>query len=179
MEKKDQRKRWIFALPLFLFAVLVIFLLKGLGRDPNFLPSQVVGKKIPEFNLPSLLDASQVTSAQLVGKPFLLNIWATWCPSCRVEHPSLLKLKESGVIVVGVDYKDEKKAAEKYLELYGNPYSFIIFDELGSLVLDLGVYGAPETFFVDKSGIIRYRHVGVIDDQVWVRELRQIYSEML
>ena len=129
--------------------------------------------------MPSLLGAKNIDQAGLIGKPFLLNVWATWCPSCRVEHPTFLKLQQSGVRIIGLNYKDEDLTAKKYLEIHGNPYEEVVVDALGSLVLDLGVTGAPETFFIDAKGTIRYRHVGVIDDRVWNETLKNIYSEML
>lgn len=173
------KKTWVFFLPLCGLVVLSWFLLKGLDHDPRELPSVALGKTLPAFRLPSLLSSKEIEQTSLVGKPFLLNVWATWCPSCRVEHPTFLKLKQAGVRIIGLNYKDEELAAKKYLEIYGNPYEAVIVDALGSLVLDLGVYGAPETFFIDAKGVIRYRHVGVIDDRVWNETLKNIYSGML
>jgi len=177
--KNMYRKTWIFFLPLCGLILLSWFLFKGLDHDPRELPSVALGKTLPTFRLPSLLGSKEVEQASLVGQPFLLNVWATWCPSCWAEHPTFLKLKQAGVRIIGLNYKDEELAAKKYLEKNGNPYEEVIVDALGSLVLDLGVYGAPETFFIDAKGVIRYRHVGVIDDRVWEETLKKIYSGML
>ena len=177
--KSMHRKTWIFFLPLCGLILLSWFLLKGLDHDPRELPSVSLGKTLPAFRLPSLLNSKEIEQASVVGKPFLLNVWATWCPSCWAEHPYFLKLQQAGVRIIGLNYKDEELAAKKYLEKNGNPYEEVIVDTLGSLVLDLGVYGAPETFFIDAKGVIRYRHVGVIDDRVWNETLKNIYSGML
>ncbi len=133
------------------------------------MPSALLDKPVPEFQLQSLQQPDRtLTRADLLGQKMLLNVWATWCPSCRVEHPWLLELaREQGVRIVGLNYKDERSAALSWLERLDNPYVFNIYDVEGRLGLDLGVYGAPETFVVDSAGIIRFKHVGVINETVW------------
>lgn len=162
-------KRALLFLPLVLAAVIGVVLFWGLSNDPTKLESARIDDPLPAFNLPSLQDPARFLSQEDVkGKVSLLNVWATWCPSCRVEHPYLLKIaKQYKVPVIGLNYKDDRIAAKEWLVKLDDPYLFNIFDEKGKLGLDLGVYGAPETYIVDKKGIVRYRHVGVVDDTVW------------
>lgn len=161
--------RLLLFIPLALFLVLGVFLWKGLSLDPKELPSALVGKPFPEFKMSSLQQSDKIlTKADFSGKPVLVNVWATWCPSCRQEHADLIAIARQGSIgIVGLNYKDERTAAIKWLDDLGNPYIFNIFDENGMLGLDLGVYGAPETYLVDAEGIIRFRHVGVITKEAW------------
>ena len=167
------KKTLAFAIPLAIFLGLCVLLWKGLAMDPSLLPSELVNEPVPAFTLPELTEPTKTLSADdLKGKVRLLNVWATWCPSCYVEHPMLVKLaKEQGVAIVGMNYKDERAKALDYLAKYGNPYESVIYDERGRLGIDLGVYGAPETFLIDAQGVIRYRFVGVLDERVWEREL--------
>ncbi len=162
-------KRALLFLPLVLAAAIGVVLFWGLSNDPTKLESARIDDPFPSFNLPSLQDPAQFLSQEDVkGKVSLLNVWATWCPSCRVEHPYLLKIaKQYQVPVIGLNYKDDRDAATEWLVKLDDPYLFNIFDEKGKLGLDLGVYGAPETYIVDKQGVVRYRHVGVVDDTVW------------
>lgn len=171
--------KWIkFGIPLAIFVVMALFLLKGLENDPRHLPSARLDQKLPSFSLPLLHDANALVGQQHLKGPLLLNVWATWCPSCRVEHPMLLALAKQGVAIVGLNYKDERDAAVAYLQQYKDPYSMVIFDYEGDLGLDLGVYGAPETFFIDASGVIRHRHVGVVSNKVWAEDLSNIWVAM-
>ena len=163
-------------LPLFVFALLSMFLLRGLWLDPAAMPSALLGKPLPEFSLPGLGEPGQRSRADLAGRAGLLNVWATWCPSCRVEHPYLLELAQRGIPIYGLNYKDSDPAALRWLEDLGNPYRFNIADREGTLGLDLGVYGAPETYLIDPAGVIRYRHVGVVDDNVWRNVLAPLYQ---
>jgi cytochrome c biogenesis protein CcmG/thiol:disulfide interchange protein DsbE len=173
-------KRLILVLPLLLFLGIALFLYRGLYLDPAELPSALIGKPFPAFALPSVTDPDQtLTQADLLGKPALVNVWATWCPSCRAEHPVLNKLAASGVNIHGVNYKDQREPAQKWLRELHNPYQLNIEDAKGALGLDLGVYGAPETFFVDAKGIIRDKYVGVIDEQVWRTKLAPIYQRLV
>ena len=171
--------KWLrFGIPLCLFVVMALFLFKGLGNDPSHLPSARLDQQVPAFSLPSLGDTKVMLTQNDVKGPLLLNVWATWCPSCRVEHPMLLRLAKQGVTIVGLNYKDERNAALAYLQKYQNPYSSVIFDQNGDLGLDLGVYGAPETYFIDAEGVIRHRHVGVVLDPVWDEKLSAIWQSI-
>ena len=166
--------------PLALFLVLSVFLFKGLDRDPTELPSALVGEPFPEFFLPQLLDPQPMLNKEdLIGQVGLVNVWATWCFACRIEHPMLNDLAKQGVKIVGLKYKDQRLDAIKWLEERGNPYLFNIFDAEGSLGFDLGVYGAPETYLVDAKGIVRQRRVGVVDQRVWDEQFSDLYQQLL
>ena len=165
--------------PLALFIGLSLVLLLGLDKDPTELPSALVGEPFPAFNLPSLDDEqSTFTEQDLKGDVLLVNVWATWCFACRIEHPMLNELSQQGVKIVGLNYKDQRAGAKAWLVERGNPYQFNIFDAQGSLGIDLGVYGAPETYLVDAEGIIRHRRVGVVDERVWNAEFRALYEQL-
>ncbi len=171
-------KRLILLLPLFLFLVLGGFLLRGLQLDPQAMPSALIDQPFPEFDLP-VLGAQERTRRDLVtGEVALFNVWATWCASCRVEHPFFMELARRGVPIYGINYKDVDAGALQWLEELGDPYRLSIVDAEGSLGLDLGVYGAPETYVVDSEGIIRFRHVGVVDERVWREVLEPIVQEL-
>ncbi len=173
-------KRLLMLLPLAIFLLVAVFLYRGLFLDPTELPSALIGKPLPSFSLPSVEDPQRLISAEDVkGKPALVNVWATWCVACKVEHPVLNKLAQQGVNIYGVNYKDDNAAAQKWLQDFHDPYQLNIRDEQGSLGLDLGVYGAPETFIVDKQGIIRHKYVGVIDERVWREQLAALYQELV
>ena len=167
--------RLLLFIPLVLFIILGGFLWKGLSIDPRELPSALLDKPFPEFSLPALQQPERILTKQdLIGRPVLVNVWATWCPSCRQEHEQLLAIAEtSGIAIIGLNYKDDRAGAMTWLQKLGNPYQFNIFDEDGMLGLDLGVYGAPETYLLDAQGIIRHRHVGVVTEQAW-QELQDI-----
>ena len=165
-------------LPLILFALLAITLFRGLGLDPNKMPSALIGRPLPEFNLPALNQTGMVSAADVTGQPALLNVWATWCVSCRVEHPYLKQLAQQGIPIFGLNYKDEDRAAQRWLEELGDPYRFNIADREGTLGLDMGVYGAPETYLLDAAGVVRYRHAGVVDEKVWQTILEPLYLEL-
>lgn len=173
-------KRAILLLPLALFLVLAVLLYRGLFLNPAELPSALIGKPVPAFSLPAVDDPARTLSeADLKGKPALLNVWATWCVSCKAEHPVLTELAAQGVNIVGINYKDDNANALKWLKEFHNPYQLDIRDEQGSLGLNLGVYGAPETFLVDKHGIIRHKFVGVIDQRVWREQLAPLYQQLV
>lgn len=175
----SRHNNFLRALPVIVFLALAFLLWKGLGGDPQYLPSALVGQSMPAFKLEALHDAQKSHVTQdFLGAPFLVNVWATWCPACRIEHGTLVRLSEAGVAIVGLNYKDDRSQAIRYLAKYKDPFKWSIFDEEGSLGFDLGVYGAPETFFVDAQGVIQHRHVGVITDDVWTNELAPIYQAM-
>ncbi|MCQ4320930.1 DsbE family thiol:disulfide interchange protein [Stutzerimonas stutzeri] len=173
-------KRVLMLLPLAIFLLVAVFLYRGLFLDPTELPSALIGKPLPSFSLPSVEDPQRLISAEdIKGKPALVNVWATWCVACKVEHPVLNKLAQQGVNIYGVNYKDDNAAAQKWLRDFHDPYQLNIRDEQGSLGLDLGVYGAPETFIVDKQGVIRHKYVGVIDERVWREQLAALYQQLV
>jgi cytochrome c biogenesis protein CcmG/thiol:disulfide interchange protein DsbE len=166
--------------PLVLFLGLAALLFYGLGTDPRKVPSPLVGKPAPEFSLPALLDPGRtVSSADLEGKVTLLNVWFSSCVSCRAEHRELMRIaREGGFQIVGLNWKDDKGAAIQMLRQFGNPYSLIAVDEAGRVGIDWGVYGAPETFVVDPEGIIRYKQIGPIDQEVWEQTLRPLVEKI-
>ena len=172
-------KKIIDALPLVVFASLIIALFSFLSDKDDQLETALIDSSFPDFNLGSLSDESRVLTKQdIIKLPALINVWATWCIACRVEHPFLMKLKEeSRLTIYGLNYKDNKLKALDLLERDGNPFEFSIYDFEGRLAIDLGVYGAPETFFIDKNGLIRERHVGVIDEKVWKEKFSKYLNE--
>ena len=165
-------------LPLILFGVLALFLVRGLQLDPKALPSALIDQPLPEFSLTALGSGEPLDRASVTGQVALFNVWATWCVSCRVEHPYLTQLAEQGVAIYGINYKDDDAAALKWLDDLGDPYIASIADRQGTLGLDLGVYGAPETYLIDANGVVRYRHVGVVDERVWTTLLAPIYQQL-
>jgi cytochrome c biogenesis protein CcmG/thiol:disulfide interchange protein DsbE len=154
--------RLVRLVPLAVLAGLVVAFWTGLGRDPTAVPSPLIGKRAPAFELPSLEHPSvSVRSSDFAGRVWLLNVWGTWCPGCLEEHEVLLELAASrGVTLIGLDWKDDPDAARRWLEERGNPYERVAVDADGRTAIDWGVYGAPETFVVDAFGIVRYKHVG-------------------
>ena len=165
-------------LPLIIFAVLAVFFWRGLALDPTRMPSALIDQPVPAFKLPTLESDKPVTQDLFKGRVSLLNVWATWCISCRVEHPFLVKLAEQGVPIIGINYKDDVPAARKWLTDLHNPYELSVVDADGRLGIDLGVFGAPETYVVDKNGVIRYKHVGVVDERVWIDSLKPIVEQL-
>ena len=157
-----------FLLPLALFIGLVIFLAIGLGRDPHEVPSPLINKPAPAFQLPQLHDPAKTFSAQeMRGKVWLLNVWASWCFSCREEHPLLLDFARSGAVpLYGLNYKDQRNDAVAWLNELGNPYRLSAVDLDGRVGIDYGVYGAPETYLIDREGVIRFKHVGPLTPEV-------------
>ena len=172
-------KKIIDVLPLVVFASLIIVLFSFLSDKDDQLETALIDSSFPEFKLGSLSDESRVLTKQdIIKLPALINVWATWCIACRVEHPFLMKLKEeSRLTIYGLNYKDNKLKALDLLERDGDPFEFSIYDFEGRLAIDLGVYGAPETFFIDKNGLIRERHVGVIDEKVWEEKFSKYLNE--
>lgn len=158
-----------YLLPLCLFLAIGGFLWKGLDLNPKALPSALINQPAPNFNLPTVEAPDRVVSKQIfLGKVSVLNFWATWCVTCRAEHAVWMALaKKHHLFLVGVNYHDDLITAEQWLKQSGNPYQINIFDKAGKLGLDYGVYGTPETFIIDKAGIIRYRHVGSVDVKIW------------
>jgi len=157
-----RRLRW--AVPLAVFGILLAFLGVGLTRDPREVPSPLVGKPAPAFVLAQLHDpARSLGTADLRGQVWLLNVWASWCVSCRVEHPLLMQLSKANIVpVVGLDYKDKPEEGKAWLAAQGDPYKASIMDIDGRVGIDWGVYGVPETFVIDKQGVIRHKHIGPV-----------------
>lgn len=177
------KQRLILLVPLVIFLLLGILFWKGLSLDPNEMPSALISKPVPAFNLPVLpaeenpKELTQVSNHDVAGVS-LLNVWATWCTTCRIEHEFLNKLKQQGIKIYGINYKDNQQAAETWIQQLHNPYVFSIYDHEGLLGLDLGVYGAPETFVVDKKGVIRYRHTGDVNQQIWEKDLAPLIKQL-
>jgi len=166
-------------IPLIIFAVLAGFFWRGLSLDPTHMPSALIDRQMPAFHLGTVMNPEKkVTVEALKGRPALLNVWATWCVSCKVEHPYLNRLAEQGVPIFGVNYKDDTAAAQGWLKKLGNPYVLSVIDQDGRLGIDLGVFGAPETYVLDGNGVIRYKHVGVVDDRVWSETLQPIMANL-
>ena len=153
-----------FAVPLVLFAGLVAFFAVGLTRDPREVPSPLIDKPAPAFTLTQLHDEkAPFTPDDMKGKVWLLNVWASWCVSCRVEHPLLVEMSRSKVApIVGLNYKDKRDDGVQWLNKFGNPYVLSAFDSEGRVGIDYGVYGVPETFVIDKQGVIRYKQIGPV-----------------
>lgn len=172
-------------LPLILVIALGVVLYRGLSLNPQDMPSALVGKIMPDFSLSTLNDANKtVTKADLVGDIVLLNVWATWCPTCKYEHPFLLELATdpnftSQVKLYGVNYKDERLPAQRWLTNYKDPFKFSVFDDEGLLGVKLGVFGAPETFVIDHHGIIRKRFAGALDIRVWRKEFEPLIKQLI
>ena len=152
-------------LPLIIFAVLVVFLGIGLSLNPREVPSPLIGKPAPDFRLPQLHQPdANFTPADLKGQVWLLNVWASWCVSCREEHAVLNEFAQAKLVtLVGLNYKDEPADARQWLAKLGNPYRLSVSDREGKVGLDWGVYGVPETFVIDKKGVIRHKHIGPVD----------------
>lgn len=177
-------KRGMMVIPLVIFMAIMLLLVWQLARNaqgdnPASLESTLIGQPVPLFRLEALEDSKQHFQADVLsqGEPLLLNVWATWCPTCRAEHRYLNQLSAQGIRVVGLNYKDDRLKAIDWLKTLGNPYALSLFDGDGMLGLDLGVYGAPETFLIDGQGIIRYRHAGDLNDRVWEREFRPLWEK--
>jgi len=153
-----------FLWPLAIFVLLVGFLAVGLRLDPREVPSPLVGKPAPAFELPVLLQPDKrFVPADMRGKVWLLNVWASWCVSCREEHPLLMELSKKGVLpILGLNYKDKGEDALRWLAQFGDPYQLSVVDADGRIGIDYGVYGVPETYLIDAGGVIRYKQIGPI-----------------
>ena len=151
-----------FLIPLVLFVALVVFLAIGLNRDPHEVPSPLINKAAPAFEVPQLAEPNKTFSPEsMKGQVWVLNVWASWCVACREEHPVLVELAKSQTApVIGLDYKDKREDALAMLAKQGNPYVLSAFDGNGRVGIDYGVYGVPETYIIDKAGVIRYKHIG-------------------
>jgi len=173
-------KRLRFFLPLAVLCCLVWFLGAGLRLDPKEVPSPLIGKAAPDFDLTRLDDAGQrIRKTDLLGQVWMLNVWASWCAACREEHPVLLRFASRATIpVLGLDYKDERNAGQRWLRNFGNPYRASVFDEDGRVGIDWGVYGVPETFVIDKQGVVRYKHIGALTDDVLLNTIEPLIRRL-
>lgn len=157
--------------PLVIFMIMTVFFWRGLSLDPHHIPSAQLNQSLPSFRLSVLGDVHQeMTPERLQGQISLLNVWASWCSACMEEQVFLMKLAHQGIPIYGLNYKDTRQEATQWLTEWGNPYRLIGEDSGGYVSIDLGVYGAPETFLLDKKGVIRYRHVGILNARVWQEE---------
>jgi len=166
--------------PLALFAVLAVMLGVGLTLKPREVPTPFIGKPAPAFSLPQLQDPKRTLSAaELKGQVWILNVWASWCAPCREEHPLLVMLaREQAVPIVGLNYKDDPRNAQEWLLRLGDPYKVSIIDRDGRAGIDYGVYGVPETFIIDQSGIVRLKHVGPLTKKVWVQKVVPLLEQL-
>jgi cytochrome c biogenesis protein CcmG/thiol:disulfide interchange protein DsbE len=157
-----------FVIPIAIFVALLVLLGVGLKLDPREVPSPLIGKPAPHFELPELHEAAKTFSERdMRGKVWVLNVWASWCVSCREEHPVLLDLAKSGAVpVYGLNYKDKREDGLAWLKGMGDPYTISIFDFDGRVGIDYGVYGVPETYLIDKAGIIRYKRIGPLTPEI-------------
>ena len=169
-----------FAIPLALFALLVFFLWRGLSLNPREVPSPLIGKPAPRFALTRLDDAGRtIRRDDLLGKVWVLNVWASWCAACRDEHPALLRFaKTKQVPVIGLNYKDQRPAGLAWLAQFGDPYDASLFDADGRVGIDFGVYGVPETFVIDKRGVVRFKHIGALTPELIETRVRPLLKEL-
>ena len=171
-------KRYL--IPLGIFVVLALFLGVGLKLNPREVPSPLIDKPAPAFALPVLHAPDQkLSQSDLKGQVWLLNVWASWCVSCRQEHPLLVELAKTGVVpIYGLNYKDERAAGMQWLSEHGDPYTASIMDADGRIGIEYGVYGVPETFLIDKQGVIRHKHIGPITREALEKELLPMVREL-
>jgi cytochrome c biogenesis protein CcmG, thiol:disulfide interchange protein DsbE len=169
-----------FLVPLVLFAALAWFLYAGLSLNPREVPSPLIGKPAPAFALPRLDDPTQTVKREdLLGKVWVMNVWASWCAPCREEHPLVVAFaRERKVPVIGLNYKDRPGDARTWLERLGNPYAATLIDFDGKAGIDFGVYGVPETFVIDAQGVVRFKHVGVLTRQVISQKIEPLLKEL-
>jgi cytochrome c biogenesis protein CcmG, thiol:disulfide interchange protein DsbE len=173
------RKRLLLAIPLLILLALGLLFKVNLGRDTKLVPSPFIGKSMPAFNTVDLLSGAPISTQSLAGQAFVLNVWASWCATCRLEHGVFNQYQktESALPIVGLNYKDVGADAKRWLDALGNPYQQIAVDADGKIGLDLGVYGAPETYFVDSSGIVRYKHIGEITMEIMLTQSKTLRDQ--
>ena len=172
------KKRFLW--PLGLFIVLVGFLAVGLSRDPSLVPSPLMGKPAPAFDLPRLQDdTARFAPKDMLGRVWMLNVWASWCVACREEHPVLVALSREKLLpIVGLNYKDQGSEAGLWLQRHGNPYDLSAVDADGRVGIDYGVYGVPETYVIDKAGVIRFKQIGPVTREVLDEKIRPLLKEL-
>jgi cytochrome c biogenesis protein CcmG/thiol:disulfide interchange protein DsbE len=171
---------WRYLVPIAVFGVLAAFLVRGLHLNPGYVPSPLIGKPMPQFELPRLKDPNaKIGSQDLKGKVALFNVWATWCGGCRQEHEFLVELsRSSGVPIYGLNWKDDRDSALAWLSQLGDPYVANGFDDVGDVAIDWGVYGAPETFLIGPDGTVLYKHIAPLTPEVWQREFVPKLAEL-
>lgn len=169
-----------FILPFVVFIVLTVFLFVGLKLDPREVPSPLVGKPAPAFVLPQLhVPGKQFSPADMKGKVWLFNVWASWCVACEEEHPVLMELARQNIVpIYGMDYKDKRDAALAVLERRGNPYLMSVSDTDGRVGIDYGVYGVPETYVIDKQGVIQYKQIGPVTAENLRKKILPLVAEL-
>ena len=169
-----------YLIPLGIFLVLVVFLAIGLRRDPHEVPSPLINRAAPTFRLPQLKEPAKTFSAEdMRGKVWVLNVWASWCVSCREEHPLLLKYAETGAVpIYGLNWKDKREDALAWLGELGDPYVLSAADLDGRVAIDYGVYGAPETYLIDQNGTIRYKQIGAVTPDVWQDKILPLVQQL-
>ena len=169
-----------FLIPLLLFVILVVFLAIGLGNDPHEVPSPLINKPAPSFQLAQLGDPSRrFSAAEMRGQVWLLNVWASWCIACRDEHPFLLEYARSKAVpIYGLNYKDKREDALAWLGELGDPYVLSVSDLDGRVGIDYGVYGAPETYLIDRQGVIRFKHVGPVTPDIWQQKILPLAQQL-
>ena len=173
-------KRWQFILPLALFGVLLLFLGRGLNLNPREVPSPLIGKPAPAFTLPRLDDpAKTIGPADLKGQVWLLNVWASWCVACREEHPLLVEFARRKLApIYGLNYKDGRADAQRWLANFGDPYTASVSDIDGRVGIDFGVYGVPETFVIDKRGVVRFKQIGPVTPSVLRDKIEPLLKQL-
>ncbi|MDO8466082.1 MAG: DsbE family thiol:disulfide interchange protein [Gallionella sp.] len=169
-----------FILPFVVFMIMAAFMYVGLGLNPREVPSPLVGKAAPAFTLPQLQEPSQQFSPQdMKGKVWLLNVWASWCTACEGEHPVFMQLSRQNVVpIYGMDYKDKREDGEAWLRKHGNPYALVVSDMEGRVGIDYGVYGVPETYLIDKQGVIRYKQIGAVTPEILDEKILPLVKEL-
>jgi cytochrome c biogenesis protein CcmG, thiol:disulfide interchange protein DsbE len=168
-----------FLVPLLLFILLAAFLLRGLWLNPREVPSPLIGKPAPQFTLPKLQSDAQFTSKDMLGQVWIFNVWASWCTPCRAEHPLFNQLATQKLVpIVGLNYKDTPQAAKRWLAELGDPYVFTVADSDGRVGIDYGVYGVPETFVIDKKGVIRHKHIGPVTPEAMQKKIIPLVREL-
>ncbi|MGK0267366.1 MAG: cytochrome c biogenesis protein CcmG/thiol:disulfide interchange protein DsbE [Maricaulis sp.] len=172
--------RWLAFLPLVLFAVMALYFGMGLREDPGAIPSQLINEPLPAFDLEPVAGRDHgLSNADLAGHVSLLNVFGSWCPPCEIEHPMLMQIARSGIVpIYGVDWRDTPEAGAAWLARHGDPYAAVGLDPDSHLAIDLGITGAPESFLIDATGRVRYRHVGIITQSDWTETILPLIREL-
>ena len=169
-----------FILPFVVFLIVAAFMFVGLGLNPREVPSPLVGRAAPVFTLPQLHEPSKQFSPQdMKGKVWLFNVWASWCTACENEHPVFMELSRQNLVpIYGMDYKDKREDGEAWLRKHGNPYALVVSDAEGRVGIDYGVYGVPETYVIDKQGIIQHKHIGAVTPKILDEKILPLVKEL-